>query len=246
MIARVIAGRWQRDAIGEERRMAPGDVCLVTQPDRPHLSRWDTGVQLQIITLDPSVLLELAAAPGDLVPRFTALSPIPAGDRLLWAAMDHAVATGIGQPTTVPSPVVRRSIACTLASTLLEALPNTSACDPAVRDRVDATRSRVLRTAVAYVHDHAHEDITIGHLAAAAGVSRQAVHLSFRQHLGSTPRGYLERVRLDRAHRDLTDLSPQSTTVDQVARLWGFTRLERFRRDYGHSYGTTPEQTLHS
>jgi transcriptional regulator GlxA family with amidase domain len=97
---------------------------------------------------------------------------------------------------------------------------------------------------VGYVHDHAHEDISVGDLAEAAGATRQAVHLAFRQHLQTTPRHYLDRIRLDRAHRDLTDLDPRTTTVGQVAMLWGFTEPERFRRYYCRSYGTSPEQTL--
>ena len=96
------------------------------------------------------------------------------------------------------------------------------------------------------MHDHAHEDITVGDLAEAAGASRQAVHLAFRQHLQTTPRSYLDRVRLDRVHRDLTDLDPGTTTVEQVALLWGFADLERLRRYYGRTYRTSPELTLRS
>ena len=72
------------------------------------------------------------------------------------------------------------------------------------------------------------------------------MHLAFRQNLQTTPLDYLERVRLDRVHRDLTDLDPESTTVEQLALLWGFSRLDRFRRLHAHRYGTSPEQTLRS
>ena len=247
MVARVVAGRWQRDTIGEKRRMGPGDVCVVSQPDRPHLARWDTSIQLQIISLDPSVLMDVAAAPSALVPRFTALAPASAGGRqLISTAMDHIVTSALNHSTASPSPLVARSAARTLATALLDALPNTAVRDPSVGDRADAGRSRVLRAAVGYVHDLAHEDISVADLAEAAGASRQAVHLAFRQHLQTTPSSYLERVRLDRVHRDLVDLDPQTTTVDQVALLWGFGQLERFRRYYGRMYHTSPEQTLRS
>ena len=37
------------------------------------------------------------------------------------------------------------------------------------------------------------------------------------------------------------------TTVDQLARLWGFGRLHRLHRDYyERTYGATPEATLRS
>lgn len=245
MVARVVAGRWRRDTIGEAQQNEPGDVCIVAQPDRPCLIRWDSPVHMQFISIDPSVLLDAGAAPGDLVPRFTTLTPPSAGSKQLVAeVMDHLVRDVVANPMARTSPLALRGAARTFAAALLEAFPNNAMRDPIVRDRIDGARSRVLRAAVGYVHDHAHEDITISDLAAAAGVSRQAVHLAFRQHLPSTPSCYLERVRLDRVHRDLTDLDPQSTTVEQVALLWGFTRLDRFRRFYDQTYGTSPEQTL--
>jgi AraC-like DNA-binding protein len=246
MVARVVTGRWRRDTIGEAVQNEQGDVCIVAQPDRPCLIRWDSPVHMQFISIDPSVLLDAAAAPGDLVPRFTNLTPASAGSKQLVAeVMEHLVTDVVANPAARTSPLALRGAARTLAAALLEAFPNNAMRDPIVRDRTDGVRSRVVRAAIGYVHDHAHEDITISDLAAAAGVSRQAVHLAFRQHLQSTPSCYLERVRLDRVHRDLTDLDPQWTTVEQVALLWGFTRLERFRRYYSHTYGTSPEHTLH-
>ena len=245
MVARVVEGRWQCDTIGENRRTLPGDVCLVAQPDRPCLIRWDAPVHMQFISIDPATLLDIAAAPGDLVPRFTALTPPSAASKQLVATvLDYLVNDVIANPAARNSPLVVHSAARTLAAALLEAFPNTASRDPAVSDRIDAARSRVLRTAIAYVHDHAHEDISVADLAEASGASRQAVHLAFRQHLQTTPRSYLERVRLDRVHRDLVDLDPQTTTVQQVALLWGFGQLERFRRYYSHVYQASPEQTL--
>ena len=247
MLARVVEGRWRCDTIGETRRTVPGDVCLVAQPDRPCLIRWDAPVHLQFISIDPATLLDVAAAPGDLVPRFLRLTPSsPRRKQLVGTVLDYLIKDVVANPAARASPLILRSAARTLAAALLEAFPNNATRDPVVRDRIGASRSLVLRVAVAYLHDHAHEDISIADLAEAAGVSRQAVHLAFRQHLQTTPRSYLERVRLDRVHRDLTDLDPQATTVEAVALLWGFRQLARFRRYYFHTYQTSPEQTLHN
>ena len=247
LLARVVEGQWQCDTIGEDRLVTPGDVCLLAQPDRPCLIRWHAPVHLQFVSIDPATLLDVAAAPGDLVPRFTSLTPKSAGTKqLIGSVLDHVMDDVVANPAAARSPRVVRSTARTLAAALLETFPNTASRDPVVRDRIDAGRSRVLRAAVGYMHDHAHEDISVGDLAEAAGASRQAVHLAFRQHLQTTPRSYLDRVRLDRVHRDLTDLDPRTTTVEQVALLWGFADLERFRRCYGRTYQTSPELTLRS
>ena len=241
MLVRTVAGRWRRDTIGEERRMGPGDICLAAQPDRPHLARWEEPVRLQVVGLDPTLLLDAAPGRDHLLPRFTGLGPSsPQGRQLLTAAFDAVVRwAAVGGPA-------RTEVATDLAAALVASVPNTAEPGPVAGGRLNAARPRVLRVAIGHVHDHAHADIGIQDLADAAGVSRQAVHLAFRRHLGTTPRAYLERVRLDRLHRDLTDLDPDVTTVDQLARLWGFGRLDRLRRDYERTYGATPEATLRS
>ena len=245
MVAQVTGGHWQRETIGEQRTCGPGDVCVVAQPDRPFLTRWTHPVGLQFVVLDPSTLLEVAAAPGDLVPRFTSLTPTSTqGRQLVTTVLDHIVHDVAGNPRARQNPVIRARAAPTLAAALLEALPSTAVRDPAAVDRIDATRSRVLRTSVAYLHDYAHTDVSVRHLAEAAGASRQAVHLAFRQHLQTTPTAYLDRVRLDRVHRDLTDLDPAATSVEDVALLWGFPRLALFRRQYRAAFGVEPEETL--
>ena len=54
LLARVVEGEWQCDTIGEDRRASPGDICLVAQPDRPCLIRWEAPVHLQLISIDPA------------------------------------------------------------------------------------------------------------------------------------------------------------------------------------------------
>lgn len=245
MVAHVTSGHWQSETIGDKRTCGPGDVRVVAQPDRPFLTRWTAPVRLHLVALDPSTLLDVAAAPGDLVPRFTSLVPTSAqGRQLVSTVLDHIVHDVAGNPRARQNPVIPAHAARTLAAALLEALPSTAVRDPAVVDRIDATRSRVLSTSIAYLHDYAHTDVSVRQLAEAAGVSRQAIHLAFRQHLQTTPHAYLERVRLDRVHRDLTDLDPAVTAVEDVALLWGFPRLERLRRQYRATFGVEPEQTL--
>ena len=246
LIARVWDGRWRCDTINEpDRWCRSGDVVLVAQPDRPSFLSWDDAVHLQLVSIDPTILLDVAAADGDLVPRFTSLTPASLSDRKLLGTVLDYVTREVGPGgIVVRYPSLLNGAARTLAAALLECFPNTAARDPVVRDRVDAARSQVLRRAVAYLHDHAHEDISVRLLAETTQATRQAVHLAFRHHLQTTPREYLERIRLDRAHRDLTDLDDSATTVAEVALRWGFSRLERFRADYARSFGCSPEQTL--
>jgi AraC-like DNA-binding protein len=91
----------------------------------------------------------------------------------------------------------------------------------------------------------AHLPISVCDIAADAGVSARALQYGFTRHLGTTPREYLRRVRLDRAHDELRDAATTSgLTVGMVARRWGFANTGRFAVAYRHAYGVSPSQTL--
>ncbi len=66
-----------------------------------------------------------------------------------------------------------------------------------------------------------------------------------QRHLGTSPMGYLRRVRLDHAHQDLTRSSPgDGLTVTAVAYRWGFRSSSRFAAAYRRAYGVAPSYTL--
>ncbi|MFI5838014.1 AraC family transcriptional regulator [Micromonospora sp. NPDC051300] len=76
-------------------------------------------------------------------------------------------------------------------------------------------------------------------------VTPRALQTAFRRHLGITPTAYLRRVRLDRAHRDLTAARrAEGDTVAAIARRWGYLHTGRFAADYRAAYGRPPGDTL--
>ncbi|WP_084700708.1 helix-turn-helix domain-containing protein [Cryptosporangium arvum] len=77
-----------------------------------------------------------------------------------------------------------------------------------------------------------------------ARVSGPALRAAFREQYGTTPTGYLRRVRMDGAHRDLLAAGPARTTVDQVAARWGFADGARFAAYHRRHYGVPPSRTL--
>ncbi len=82
--------------------------------------------------------------------------------------------------------------------------------------------------AVAFIEERARDDIGVADIAAAAFVTVRAVQLAFRRYLGTTPLGYLRRVRLERAHHQLLSADPDRTTVTAVAADWHFANPSRF------------------
>lgn len=105
------------------------------------------------------------------------------------------------------------------------------------------TGASVVRRAVAYMDAHAHEPITIDDVAGAAHISTRGLQYAFRRALETTPTAYLRGVRLDGAHRDLQNASPDHS-ITAIARRWGFSNASRFSTLYRGVYGRTPRQTF--
>lgn len=108
-----------------------------------------------------------------------------------------------------------------------------------------AGRHNTVQRAIAFINDHARDDIAAADIAAAACVTTRAVQLAFRRSLGITPLGYLRQVRLEQAHRELLAAPPVPGTVTRIAADWRFTNLSRFTARYRAAYGVLPSQTLH-
>lgn len=101
-----------------------------------------------------------------------------------------------------------------------------------------------LRRAVGYIEANAHAPITLTDVAVAAGASVRSLQSAFRRHYDTTPTGYLRRVRLERAHRDLVVGDPHTSSVAAIAARWGFAHPARFAAYYREQYGLPPSQTL--
>ncbi|OBK16370.1 helix-turn-helix transcriptional regulator [Mycobacterium asiaticum] len=130
-----------------------------------------------------------------------------------------------------------------VASTLLATLPNTARSEPTRQERRDSSPV-LLRRAVAYVEDNAHDDITLTDIATAVYVTPRALQYMFRKYRHCTPTEYLRRVRLQRAHLDLVAADHSAISVGDIARRWGFGHLGRFSVLYRQTYGRSPHLTL--
>jgi AraC-like DNA-binding protein len=103
-----------------------------------------------------------------------------------------------------------------------------------------------IRTAIELLEAHPERPWTAGELAAAVGLSVRGLHAGFRAKTDLGPMTYLRLVRLARAHEDLLQAEPTTTTVTTVARRWGFAHLGRFSAAYAGRYGQSPSTTLRS
>lgn len=87
------------------------------------------------------------------------------------------------------------------------------------------------------------DPVQIETLAAIAGIRPRTLESQFKLHLGTTPLGWVRRLRLARARQQL--LSADATTnVTDVAMATGFTQLGRFSAYYRQQFGELPSRTL--
>jgi AraC-like DNA-binding protein len=228
------------------RQHVPGDVFLAGQPGDAYTAEV-RDADLRVSVIDPALPGQVAAsAPGTMSAevRFTGYDPVSAEAAAQLTATvaflrDHLVAN----PDAASAPLVTASAARLVVAAALAAFPNTALTEPTAADRRDGSPA-TLRRAVAYIDEHVNEDISLADIAAHAKVTIRAVQLAFRRHLDTTPTGYLRRVRLDRAHRQLLDADPARESVTAVSYQWGFASPSRFAAYYRRAYGIPPNRTL--
>ncbi len=248
-VARVRRGRFRIGTREAEYRTAPGDLLLVG-PDVAHEVGWHD-LDAEIVRLDPAAVAAIAAEVCGIDPeaaRFSVTRPLSTARARRWLSMIRALRRGVvDNDQVLSSRLVRSATFRHLATTLIETFPNPALAalvDPARTGRVEPA---AVRRAVQYVDQHAGDDIGLGDIAAAARVGPRALQVAFRRYRDETPLAYLRRVRLDRAHRDLTSADPTAgDTVAGIATRWGFAHHGYFAASYRRIYGNSPHITLRS
>lgn len=213
----------------------------------PYRVRWVDGT-IEATALPFTGLAEVASTEGtnrDLPIRFTDLRPrCSAAASHLANTIDYLSTALRERPEEMAEPLVASTSSQLLSATVLATFPNTARFDPTIEDRRDS-HPRTLRRAIAFIDDHADENITVAEIAASANVTIRALQHAFRRHLATTPMGYVRVVRVRQAHQELLAADPRSgLTVTQIAARWGFFHPGRFARYYRDSYGCAPYRTL--
>jgi AraC-like DNA-binding protein len=248
VILNLEAGRFERECGGVTEQFLTGDVFIDADPTLPATLRM-LDVRAQTVMLDLAVLAQVATtaptrAAGPI--RFTGYQPVSPAAAEHWRHTVSYLREVLVNTEAAAQPLIRGNAARLLAATALTTFPNTAVADPSARDRADATNATA-RRAVAFIEQHAHADISLVDIAAAAHVSIRALQLAFRRHLDTTPMAYLRAVRVDRVHHELLAADPgHGVTVTEIAARWGFHNHSRFTNRYRYTYGVYPRHTLHT
>jgi AraC-like DNA-binding protein len=108
---------------------------------------------------------------------------------------------------------------------------------------VRASTPRLVAAAEQLLRERAEERVTMSDIASELGVSVRSLQLGFRESRKTTPSAFLRQVRLEVAHRALTEAAPSVSVMD-VALESGFAHMGRFSAVYKAAFGETPHMTL--
>ncbi|MGY1782835.1 AraC family transcriptional regulator [Geodermatophilus sp. SYSU D01036] len=232
--------------LGREEFAVPPGAPVLLPAGEPVSVLWaDTDAACVCLNADDveRVAVETSGL-DDLALRFTWLRPMLPGLEQRWNDTVQAVTRAVlRNRRTMAGPVLTGQLAERLAAALLDTFPSTRL---ATRRRLppDHATPAVVRRAVDFVDANAECDLTTSDIAAAAGIGPRGLQAAFLRHRDSTPTAYVQRVRLDRAHRELVDTDPADRgTVPAIAARWGFPTPSAFVSAHQHVYGGPPHQT---
>ncbi|MFI7496735.1 helix-turn-helix domain-containing protein [Kocuria sp. M4R2S49] len=244
-IAQVSDGAMTVRAGGDHHRLGPGPYRM---PQDRFTSTMEA-TDLSIVAVDHAWVQDYA---GELLQledfrlRLTGTSPHHQAAAAYWADAVGYLREVLNDAEAVKVPLIVAEAQRRVATALLCCFPSTFT-DHALPNETSTRLPGPVRRAVTYIDEHLGEPIELAHLAAAARIPTHQLVIAFRQHLGTTPGGYLRTARLDAAHHDLLEADlTRGDTVGAIAYRCGFTNLARFATDYRTQYGRTPTETLHS
>ncbi|MEU1972828.1 AraC family transcriptional regulator [Microbacterium sp. NPDC019599] len=239
MFAHAVHGR-HRWRVGEER--GSGSVPFIVPPGMEMRVEF-SGARLRTVGF-PGAYLHRVAESITGIPeaafRFDRINeqrrrPFLAADAL--ATLDGFL---LGDAAATVGEMVRAQVIRHAAVSLLSSFPVLD-----LEPRTDGgAQRRSLRLAIAFIEAHAHEPITVGDIAIAAGTTTRSLQDAFRRRFDTTPMQFLRRRRLRLAREELLEGAGSGRTVRSVAQHWGFAHTGRFAQQYLAEFGEHPSQTL--
>lgn len=227
---------------GRSVQTGPGEAVLFDTHRRVWMDWGSDTVQLAIRIDSDALENKLAQALGHELTaplRWQPTMNVAAGGGAAWVALvTGALTSYAGAPAGVRARLTA-DVENLILGQLLYTHPH-SYWDE-LRGGHVTTLPRTVAKAREYALAHLSEPVSVGDLAAAAGVSVRSLQVAFQHDLGLTPMEFVRRERLSRVHADLT--AGQGTVTDAAYR-WGFTHLPRFAAAYRARYGCRPSTTL--
>jgi YesN/AraC family two-component response regulator len=104
--------------------------------------------------------------------------------------------------------------------------------------KLSAEAQRLVRQAMAFIHEHYAEPVSRADLARHVALSEDYLTFCFRKELGVTPIAYLNRYRVNQAKQLLTDTNK---SITEIALEVGFSDSGYFGRIFRREVGVSPQ-----
>ncbi len=141
------------------------------------------------------------------------------------------------------SPHAARLLRNTTVATLLEGLPH-SYSDWFGRGQFESVPWQI-RQALDHIAAHIDGTLTVQQVADAVGTSVRSLQQGFQRYRQTSPQAHLKAVRLVRVRAELLDKNTRSS-IEEIARRWGFVNRGHFALDYREAFGERPSETRRS
>jgi AraC-like DNA-binding protein len=109
---------------------------------------------------------------------------------------------------------------------------------------VQSAHRRTAKLAEEFICEHYRDAVHVEDICRETGVGIRYLQRSIRTYFDMTLTELLESVRMEAAHRDLSRLNPEESTVTRVALDNGFSHLGRFSVAHHQRYGAKPSEVL--
>ena len=106
------------------------------------------------------------------------------------------------------------------------------------------TSGQIIRRTEQFLESHPDQPIQLMQLCSAIGVRPPELGRAFRELLNIEPKRYLRLYRLHCVRRILLASDPSETSIEFVAKSWGFWSRLQFEAEYRRIFGELPSQTL--
>lgn len=243
-----LAGR-SMVSYGGQELLSTAATASVISPTIPLTQRWSADCEQLILRLErPALeahLRDLVDAPLPEPVRFELAMNLGVGLGRSWAAYFRLLVDELDRndATMLDNRLAAAELEDWLLTGLLLAQPHNYS-HLLEESETFSVPSRAVTLVRELIENHPEWEHTVRSLAAAAKVSVRALQLGFRQHLGATPREYLQSVRMQRAREELIAAQRDTTTVGRIVAKWGLGHPGRFARVYQKRYGELPSETL--
>lgn len=141
------------------------------------------------------------------------------------------------------SPHAARLLRDTIVTALLEGLPHNYS-DWFGRGQFEPVPWQI-RQALDHIAAHIDGSLTVQQVADAVGTSVRSLQQGFQRYRQTSPQAHLKAVRLARVRAELLDKNARSS-IEEVARRWGFINRGHFALDYREAFGELPSETRRS